>query len=410
MNTPSDDSRGDVPNEPALTATKTGRVVSIDVFRGMVMFLMLAEMMHLDQLGDHFPDSTICQWISFHTSHIAWEGGSLHDMIQPGFTFLVGVALPFSIASRRRRGSSDTKLFLHALWRAAVLVLLGIGLRSLGHDSTQFRFDDTLTQIGLGYPIAFVICLLSPRWNVIALAVVLIGFWTWYAASAPPPDDFDYAAVGVPQDWPHHHDGFASRWNKNSNPSWRLEVWWMNLFPREEPFVCNGGGYCTISFIPTLGTMLLGIFAGRWFRDIRSFGGRMRRLLLAASICFVLGWFLGWTDLCPIVKRIWTPSWTLVSGAVCFLWLALLHWICDQHKWQSWSFPFVVIGANSILAYVFSWTIVEPIRDVLFCHLGRDSFAWFGPASISTVSGAITLLIIFGMLLWLYQRRVFIKI
>src|SRR5437762_6558602 len=77
------------------------RVASIDAFRGFVMFLMLAEAMHLWTLHDAFPGSAFWAIIAFNTTHVPWQGCSLHDLIQPAFSFLAGASLPFSIASRR---------------------------------------------------------------------------------------------------------------------------------------------------------------------------------------------------------------------------------------------------------------------------------------------------------------------
>lgn len=131
--------------------------------------------------------------------------------------------MPFSIASRRKRGGSTPSLLAHAAWRAVVLVLLGIVLRSMDSDRTVFTFEDTLTQIGLGYFFVFLIAL-APRWGHYAAAAgVLILFWLAFAVSPAPPANFDYPNVGVPEDWPHHHEGFASRWNKNSNLSWQMD-------------------------------------------------------------------------------------------------------------------------------------------------------------------------------------------
>jgi len=145
-----------------VTATHTtvrDRIASVDIYRGMVMFLMLAEMLHLYGLKDVFQGegwlAQGAQWLAFHTTHVPWRGGSLHDMIQPSFTFLVGTAMAFSIASRNSRGQSWDAMFFHAVMRSLILIFLGIFLRSLGKPATNFTFDDTLTQIGLGYWILF---------------------------------------------------------------------------------------------------------------------------------------------------------------------------------------------------------------------------------------------------------------
>src|SRR3954454_10776620 len=82
------------------------RLSSIDAFRGFVMFLMMYEVTHLPRVAAHFPHNAIWQALAYNQSHVEWVGCSLHDMIQPSFSFLVGVALPFSLASRRRKGQS----------------------------------------------------------------------------------------------------------------------------------------------------------------------------------------------------------------------------------------------------------------------------------------------------------------
>ncbi|QDT01681.1 hypothetical protein K227x_00480 [Rubripirellula lacrimiformis] len=396
------------PSSP--TGKATGRKISIDAYRGMVMFLMLAEILHLDGLAKHFPGVKIFQWIQFHTTHVPWEGGSLHDMIQPGFTFLVGVAMPFSIASRIKHGQSGPRMLFHAAWRSIVLIALGIVLRSLHHEHTNFTFDDTLTQIGMGYFFVFLIAM-APRWvHYVSAAVILIGFWAAFATSPAPPADFDYPAVGVPADWTHHHDGFASRWNKNSNLSWKTDTWFMNLFPREEPFQFHPGGYATLSFIPTMATMIFGLWAGVWMKEPLEFSQRMKRFSIAIVVGIGSALILAATDICPNVKRIWTPSFALYSGGISMAWLLILHLICDVKQWQRWAHPFIIIGSNSILIYVMSWTLEEPIKELLVRHLGTAPFAIFGEQFVSPMLGLATLAIMFYVLVWLYRKRVFVKI
>src|SRR6187455_1485025 len=105
-------------------ATTPARIVSIDAFRGFVMFLMLAEAMHLWTLHDAFPASGFWALVAFNTTHVPWQGCSLHDLIQPAFSFLAGASLPFSIASRRARGDGFGKMLAHAMRRSLILILL----------------------------------------------------------------------------------------------------------------------------------------------------------------------------------------------------------------------------------------------------------------------------------------------
>ena len=396
--------------EPSAPTAVSHRKPSIDAFRGMVMFLMLAELLHLASLKKAFPGNRFFEWVSFHTSHIPWEGCSLHDLIQPAFTFLVGVSMPFSISSRLAKGQSKTRLLAHAAWRSLLLIVIGIILRSLGKEQTYFTFEDTLTQIGMGYFFVVLIAL-APRWIHYASAFgILILFWAAFAMTPAPPADFDYASVGVPEDWPHHHEGFASRWNMNSNLSWQVDQWWMNLFPREEPFTHNSGGYSTLSFVPTMVTMIFGLIAGTWMRDPLTLKARSTRFIAATIIGLGLGLLLAWLDIVPLVKKIWTPSFALFSGGWCMAWLFVLHLICDVKAWTKWSFPFMVIGANSILIYVMSWTVAEPISEMLVRHLGQSTFEIFGERSAPFFIGAATMGIMYYVLLWLYRKRVFVKI
>src|SRR5262249_47826652 len=147
---------------------------------------------------------------------------------------------------------------LHAVWRAFVLVALGIFLRSLRSTQTYYTFEDTLTQIGLGYVFLFLLGFRSVTEQWLALVLILVGYWGAFALYPLPGSDFDWQAVDVPAGWPHHPAGFAAHWDKNSNLAWAFDTWFLNLFPRQETFVANRGGYATLSFIPTLGTMILG--------------------------------------------------------------------------------------------------------------------------------------------------------
>ena len=234
--------------------------------------------------------------------------------------------------------------------------MLGIFLRSIGHHQTNFTFEDTLSQIGWGYTFLFLLGMRSVRVQWIAFVAIVVGYWTLFAAYPVRPD-FDYPAVGVPADWPHLMSGFPAHWNKNSNPAWAFDVWFLNLFPRSEPFRDNGGGYATLSFIPTLATMILGLIAGGILKRERPPWFKFAWLLVAGTISLALGWGLGELDICPVVKSIWTPSWVLFSGGICLFSLAFFCAVIDWLGWGLWSFPLRVIGANSIAAYCLSHLI-----------------------------------------------------
>lgn len=148
------------------------------------------------------------------------------------------------------------------------------------------------------------------------LGLVLVGYWAAFSLYPLPGSNFDYTRVGVLQNWPHLMTGFEAHWNKNSNLAWAFDTWFLNLFPREKPFLFNGGGYATLSFIPTLGTMILGLISGGILRGARQPWQKVQWLAIAGAIGLAGGILLGQLGICPVVKRIWTPGWTLFSGCI----------------------------------------------------------------------------------------------
>jgi predicted acyltransferase len=385
------------------------RNVALDVYRGFVMFLMMAEVLNLARVYRAFPDSWFWGILAYNQTHVEWAGCSLHDLIQPSFSFLVGAALPFSIASRLAKGGTFGKMFLHALWRSLVLVLLGVFLRSTHSPITNFTFEDTLSQIGMGYPILFLLGFRPPRWQWTALAIILGGYWLAWALYPVPGPGFDWQSVGVPSNWQHFYSGLAAHWNKNANLGNAFDQWFLNLFPRVKPFVFNGGGYLTLSFIPTLGTMILGLAAGRWIRE-ESPRVPMNRFVIAGVAGIAGGLLLHFTGICPVVKRIWTPSWTLFSGGACFLLLAMFSWILDVKHWRKWAFPLVVIGMNSIAAYLIAHLFEEFISSSFRIHLGQHFFGFLGTGLEPFLHGVAMLLAYWAILYWMYSRKLFLRI
>jgi heparan-alpha-glucosaminide N-acetyltransferase len=402
--------------KPSFSQPTPVRNVALDAYRGLVMLLMMAEVLQFSRVAAAYPTSLFWKFLSFNQTHVEWFGCSLHDTIQPGFSFLVGVALPYSIASRIAKGAQFAQIFRHALWRSLVLVLLGVFLRSMDRSMTYFTFEDTLSQIGFGYPFLFLLGYYSsrPGWAKrvwAALAIILLGYWLLWALYPAAPANFDWSTVGVSSAWnaQHNYTGFAAHWNKNYNFGNRFDQWFLNLFPREHPFIYNEGGYLTLSFIPTLGTMILGLIAGRWLREA-SPKIPMKRLLVAGISGIVLGLALHYSHICPVVKRIWTPSWTIFSGGICFLFLAAFSWVIDVKRFKKWAFPLVVIGMNSIAAYCIAHLFESFFDSSLRIHLGPNFFAFAGAGLEPFFHGAAMLLGYWLILFWMYRRKLFLKI
>jgi predicted acyltransferase len=386
------------------------RILSLDALRGFVMFLMLAEAMRLWTVHDAFPASRFWAFVAYNTEHVPWQGCSLHDLIQPAFSFLVGAALPFSIVARFTRGQTFGRMLFHAMWRSLVLIFLGIFLRSLERSTTYWTFEDTLTQIGLGYTFLFLLAFASLRVQIATFVALLTGYWLMFVLYPLPPPEFNYPAVGVPADWPHLYTGFLAHFNKNANVSWAFDTWFLNLFPRLEPFRFNRGGWSTLSFIPTLATMVLGLWCGEWLRTAREVTEKLKGLVFAGIALTLAGLLLQWLHIVPIVKRIWTSSYTLYSGGLVILMLAAFFAAIEWKGWRRWAYPLLVIGANSIAVYVMSWTMEDFVRGAMLRHAGHRPFTLFGQPFEPVLQGAAIVLVFWLILLWMYRRRVFVRI
>jgi len=392
-----------------MDASAPRRNVAVDAYRGFVMLLMMAEVLRFSEVARSFPGSWFWRFLSFNQSHVEWAGCSLHDTIQPGFSFLVGVALPYSIASRVAKGKSFGNQLGHAISRSLILIFLGFFLRSLGQPQTYFTFEDTLTQIGLGYVFLFLLGYAKEKWQWISLGAILFGYWLTWALYPAAGAGFDWQFVGVPADWTHHYSGLMAHWNKNANFGNAFDQWFLNLFPRMKPFLFNEGGYLTLSFIPTLGTMILGLIAGQWLLAAAP-KIPFRKLLLAGVLGLAAGSLLHVAGICPVVKRIWTPSWTLFSGGICFLTLAAFAWIIEGKGYRKWAVPLVVIGMNSIAAYLIAHLLPDFVISSFDTHLGPRVFAFAGRALQPLIQGIAMLLVYWLILLWMYRKKLFLRI
>lgn len=397
------------PVRPPETPAISLRVVSLDAYRGFVMLLMASDGLNFSRVAAMMPTSHVWQFLSYQTEHTEWRGCSLWDLIQPSFTFLVGVSLPFSLAKRRAAGQTFGPMLGHAIWRALALTFLGVFLRSIHRHQTYFTFEDTLSQIGMGYVFLFLLAWTPPKIQFAAMAAILLGYWAAFALYPLPAAGFAFETVGVPADW-HHLTGFAAHWDKNTNLAAAFDQWFLNLFPREAPFRFNDGGYLTLSFVPTLATMILGLLTGQFLRNSKP---QVQKVAVMAAIgvgCLALGALLDATGICPSVKRIWTPSWVIFSGGWTLVLLAAFYAVIDCKGWRRWAFPLVVVGMNSIAMYVMDHLWGDSIESMLPIFFGADIYNILGKTYAPATELLFMLLILWLICYWMYRRKVFLKI
>ena len=434
----------------------SGRLVSLDAYRGFIMLAMASSGFRFARVADQaavverfsgtwFDGPWRWAWesLAYQFGHVAWTGCSFWDLIQPSFIFMVGVAMPFSFARRLSEGQPAWRRIGHAAWRAAVLVLLGVFLASNRSEQTNFVFTNVLAQIGLGYLVVYLLLGRSRVIQVLALAAVLGGTWYSFAAYSIPParravieaylvehqvtGDLDRIPAGL------HPAGLAGHWDKHTNLGASVDRALLNQLPggesawRGERYWVNRGGYQTLNFLPSIATMLLGLFAGQWLQPGGSARLKLRRLLIAGGSCLAVGMAVDTTiwpvdvsgsswawSLCPAVKRLWTPTWAVYSSGWTFLMLAAFYWVIDVRGWQRWSFPLVVVGVNSIAMYLMAQLIKGWTQSTLTTHLntvGGDLGTTLFEGLYGPIISSVTVLFALWLIcLWLYRRRIFVRI
>jgi heparan-alpha-glucosaminide N-acetyltransferase len=438
-------------------AAKPARLTSLDAYRGFIMLVLAGAGFGIAKVARQAierGDGNLGLWrgLEYHFSHPEWIsqtvvprslgeislnafGCSAWDLIQPSFMFMVGVAMVYSYAKRAARGDSRLQTATHVAVRSLVLVLLGVFLSSQWSSQTNWAFFNVLSQIGLGY--GFVYLLLGRKFplQLGVAALILVGYWAAFFFYPAPGADFDYASVGIgaaptaagdpapiADEWAMP-DRFEP-WTKNVNLAADVDRWFLNLFPRSEPFEFNRGGYTTLNFIPSLFTMLLGVMAGQLLRGERRPIMKFALLVLAGLVCMLLGAATGAT-VCPVVKRIWTPSWALLSGAYVLWMLAVFYLVIDVIGLRRWSWPLVVVGTNSIAVYVMAQSMKGWVTKMLTIHFGSDlipgplkdllltatgvNFGQDGPYA-PVIHAVIVLLVFWLICVWLYRQKIFIRV
>jgi heparan-alpha-glucosaminide N-acetyltransferase len=393
------------------------RLISLDVYRGLIMVLLAFRGFGLAGIATKHlkqaPDSAFWPRVHYMFEHVDWVGGGLWDMIQPSFTFMVGVSMAYSYVNRQREGQSWRRMFGHACWRSLILILLGIFLNSATKGATDWASTNVLLIIGLGYPFLFLLWGRRPRTQLLAAAGVLLGTWMLYVGY--PTKGIDLAAgapdLGISPAWAQQHlAGIGAAWHKNAGVGHAVQVWITNLFPQSVPYTHNPGGYTKLIFVPTLATMIFGLMCGELLRSDRAGREKLRLMLIAGAVGLAAGLVWHWLG-CPLIKRIWTPSWALYSTGWCVLILAGLYGVIDLLGWRrGWTFPFVVVGMNSIAIYCMDQLLPAWVAQMFQLHLGKGVFGVFGPMNEPLLRSVSVGLVFWLVCLWMYRRKIFLRI
>ena len=358
-----------------------GRLYSLDFFRGLTMFLLVAEFTgFFNQLTDPSIEGTWLYYIGQQFHHHPWNGLRFWDLVQPYFMFIVGVALPYSIGNRRKRGQTDVQIRNHVLQRALLLLLLGWGLYCIGPGKIVFRFQNVLAQLSVTYLLAYLVMNRSPRTQIgFSLMLLLIT-------------EVLYRTFAI--------DGFDRPFTALEN----FGTW----FDQQYGGADMHGAWVSFNAIPTTAHTIWGVLAGQLLRSERPEAQKLRILLIAGIVGVVAGYALN--PISPIIKRICTSSFILASGGWTLLTLALSYWLIDMKGWRKGVLFFAIVGMNPLFIYLFSHIggagmlrrTVQPFTNSLL--------GWMGELPMQAITSLVTLYLLWYLCYWLYKRKIFIRL
>ena len=375
------------------------RLLSLDVFRG----LTIAGMLLVNDPGS---------WGAIYPplEHSAWNGWTPTDVIFPFFLFIVGVTTHLSLTSRRAHGATDREIVLQILRRGGIIILLGWLMAGFPYYPltriTEIRFGGVLPRIGVCYILGALLTMKTTlKQQVVILAVLLYGYW-FLQTLVPVPGYHEIGALLL-----NRPEATLSAWLDRTVLG--LPHLWVGSVTWDPAGI--------LSTVPAIGTVILGVFTGRWLtRKEIPIEERLNALFVVGAIAMVVGMMWNWSF--PINKSLWTSSYVMFTGGMAAIALAASVWIIDVKGVRRGTKPFVIYGMNPILAYVGSGVMARIIYSLIMVSYGgktvpletaiyEAAFAsWLSPRNASLGFAVCVVLFWLGILTVLYRRKIFLKV
>ncbi len=353
--------------------SEQGRVLSIDFFRGFTMFLLVSGYW---QLFDPASNNHVVSFIGRQFDHADWVGLNFWDLIQPFFMFIVGVAMPFSFSKKWAKGETWNKSLSGVLRRSLLLLFLGWLLSS----ETKSSFNNVLAQLSVTYLIAFLLMRKAIKWQLLISIILIVATDIIYRT---------WSVEGFNQPFTADHN-FGS---------------WVDIF-------LTGGlsedRWVPFNAIPTAAHTIWGVIAGMVLMKDWTQKKKLLTLLVAGLIGVIAGYILG--NYIPIIKRVCTSSFIIVSGGWSVIGLAISYFLIDMIGLKKGAVFFAIVGMNPLFIYLFAHAggramlqkFVTPVTSRMFSWISDEAFQW-------------TTILIVSAMLWyicyfLYKRKIFIKI
>lgn len=359
------------------------RLLSLDAYRGLTMFLLLAEAaLVYHAFTDYFSEGSLGATIIQQFHHHPWNGLRFWDLIQPFFMFIVGVAMPFSLRSRLKKGDSWNDAFRHILRRCFLLFLFGTGLHCVYSGKIVWELWNVLTQLSFTILVTFLLMRLPVKFQLLVSILFLVLteiLYRSYDPSAPFVKDQNFGS-------------------------------WVDLFLMGK--INDGGGWVTINCLPTAAHTIWGAICGQLLLTGKTAQEKIKYFLMAGGLALLIGYGMDMLGITPIVKRISTSSFVFASGGWALVVLAFFYWLIDVKGVKSWTVFFMIVGANSIFIYLFAETIGHQWLVGIGAIFTTGIFSAIGlnEGLIAVLNGFFVLSLMWYLCYFLYKHGIFIKV
>jgi predicted acyltransferase len=362
-----------------------GRLVFLDVFRGLVVAFMIIVV-------------TPGTWTHVYAPlrHAVWDGLTPTDLVFPFFLFIVGVSMVFSLARRIESGEPRAAIAAHVFRRGLIIFVLGLFI-SFDFVELQVRIPGVLQRIALCYVItALVVLATRNRWARLGIGAAFVAVY-WVLMKHAPVPGYGAGVLAPAGNFAGYLDALLMKGHL--------------YMPNQEP----GPDFDPEGIVSTLTAVvntLVGYAIGEWIRDRRQQPQRVFQGLFAigAVLCAagyaLLPWF-------PINKALWTPPYAFVTSGMAALLLALVYWLVEMKKRTAWIFPFLVLGANTIAIYWLSRMASKIVlrRFGLRDFIVERVFTWPASPELGSLSFALVWLGLWtAIAAWMYRRGITIKV
>lgn len=374
------------PTEPKPTL----RWTSLDALRGFSMFWLLGGTQIVRTLTKDAPEGTWAARLHNQFTHVDWEGFHFYDYIFPLFLFCIGVSVAISLERRRQAGVPRAKLLRHALVRLGWMIFFGwwVNGNLLSWDPAKMTLSySVLMMLGLGYFIA--VCLVlygNLRTQILVTLGILIAYWVvQMAIPFPGRTPGEFTRGGIFGDW------LYDLTIGTLTPPWKSDI---------------GRGF-PVAMWNCGTTAMFGVFAYYLIQRSPSPPQALVRLLGGGLALLLLGWL--WGLQLPIVKNRWTSSYVLWCSGLSWMLFALFHWLVELRQWRRWAALFLVIGSNSILAYLIATRFMTPFRSVA-TTLFEGASLWLPGKAHALLMVLVSYGLVWGLLWWLHRQRIYLRL